>query len=437
MAHLEKVVKTYPIDGADAVEMCQILDYHVVVQKKHNFQKNDLVVYIEVDSQLPDGLPAELVPRLKELNKAVKKAPIADQEKMKEEISSILSQNVIPEFEFLRAKDFEIHAMKFGKLGVYSLGIIFPIDVAHSFIQRLPVDSSLKTIELKAGADLTDLLQITKLDDGDDVAVDNTPKYLKSLDRKLQRFEAYRRAKKWYKKHCGLKLSGEWPSILPNRSSEDNIQAVFSRLVRDRFNEERLVVTEKLEGQNISIFTRETKLFGLFKRKTVGVCSHNRYIRSPDGSGFWETVQRLGIDKRLKDIPGEWFIRGEHCGPGVAAGAANIYEFKTRNIFIFEVWNMKTKTLLDHTEMMKFCADLRVDVVPVLDDNFKLPETIQEILDYSNGNSVLGTKPLREGVILRSYFNPYKTCKVKNPVYMEIHKSKKTKPVQEEIKVVL
>lgn len=434
LSHLEKVVSVYPIDGADAVEMCQILDYHVVVQKKHGFKKDDLVVYIEVDSKLPDGLPQELVPRLKELTKALRKAPIADQGNIKDEIDSIIAQNIVPEFEFLRAKDFEIHTMKFGKFGVYSLGIIFPMDIVKSFMDRLPQDSLLRYIQLKAGADLTDLLQITKLDDGDDVEVDTTPKHFKVLDRKLQRFATYRKLRKWYKKNCGFKASGDWPSFLPDRSSQNNVQAVFSRLIRDRFNEERIVATEKLEGQNISIFTKETKWFGLFKKKIVGVCSHNRYIRSPDGSGFWETVQRLGIDKKLKEVPGEWFIRGEHCGPGVAAGAQNIYEFKTRNVFIFEVWNLKTKTLLDHTETFKFCADLGVDIVPILDDNYKLPATVQEVLEYSNGPSVLGTNPMREGVILRSYYNPYKTCKVKNPVYMELHKSK-ARP--KEIKVVL
>ncbi len=46
MAHIEQIVKTYPIDGADNVEMAQVLDYHVVV-KKGEFAPNDMVVYID------------------------------------------------------------------------------------------------------------------------------------------------------------------------------------------------------------------------------------------------------------------------------------------------------------------------------------------------------------------------------------------------------
>jgi len=55
LAHIEKIVKTYPIEGADKVEMAQVLDFHVMV-KKGQFKVGELVTYIEVDSILPDGL---------------------------------------------------------------------------------------------------------------------------------------------------------------------------------------------------------------------------------------------------------------------------------------------------------------------------------------------------------------------------------------------
>ena len=33
MAHVERVVNVYPIEGADRLEMAQVLDYHIAVQK--------------------------------------------------------------------------------------------------------------------------------------------------------------------------------------------------------------------------------------------------------------------------------------------------------------------------------------------------------------------------------------------------------------------
>ena len=55
LAHVEKIVKVYPIEGADNIEMVQLLDFHVVV-KKDEFKVGDLALYVEVDSILPDGL---------------------------------------------------------------------------------------------------------------------------------------------------------------------------------------------------------------------------------------------------------------------------------------------------------------------------------------------------------------------------------------------
>jgi RNA ligase (TIGR02306 family) len=58
MAHIEQIVKVYPIEGADSVEMAQVLDWHVVV-RKGQFKVGDLAVYVEMDSIFPDNLPEE------------------------------------------------------------------------------------------------------------------------------------------------------------------------------------------------------------------------------------------------------------------------------------------------------------------------------------------------------------------------------------------
>lgn len=422
-AHLEKVVKVYPIEGADKVEMCQILDYHVVVQKSHAFKSGDLVVYIEVDSKVPDGMPREKMLELRALKKKLNETSKMDRAPIQAEIDKVLETNTIPEFEFLRAKHFEINTMKFGKLGVFSLGIIFPLSLLDSFKARLPEDSPLKTIIPKEGLDVTELLGVTKQDDeGDDAtALENV---YSALEKRLMRFSWYRQIIKKVKKFLALQAKGIWPDFLPPQSDEDNVQKIFTCL-QSQVVGKRLIKTEKLEGQNIAFFAKEVPFLKFWKRKLVGVCSHHRYIRSPDGSGFWESVKRLGYHKKIKEIPGNWFVRGEHCGLGVAAGVKNIYDFEDRKIFVFEVWNLDTKTILGHEATKAFCEEHGFTMVPVLDENYILPETVQEVLDASDGESVLGVKPKREGEIIRDE-DYHISLKVRNPVYMELHsKSKK------------
>jgi hypothetical protein len=46
--------------------------------------------------------------------------------------------------------------------------------------------------------------------------------------------------------------------------------------------------------------------------------------------------------------------------------------------------------------------ELNLDTVPVLDENFKLPETIDELLLFTEGKSLLNPNTEREGLVIRS-----------------------------------
>lgn len=107
LASIQKISKLEPIPNADRIELATILGWKVVV-KKGEFKEGDEVVYIEIDSILPDQ----------------------------------------PEFEFLRDYGFRIRTVKLR--GQVSQGIAFPLSI-------LPND-----IEISIGKDVTDILGIKK-----------------------------------------------------------------------------------------------------------------------------------------------------------------------------------------------------------------------------------------------------------------------------------
>ena len=86
VASIQKIGNVRPHPNADALELCTILGWQVVV-KKGEFKDGDLAVYIEIDSVLPEK----------------------------------------PEFEFLRNKNFRIKPIKLR--GAESAGIAFPISI--------------------------------------------------------------------------------------------------------------------------------------------------------------------------------------------------------------------------------------------------------------------------------------------------------------------
>lgn len=434
-AHVEKVVKVYPIIGADRVEMCQILDYHVVV-KKGEFSVGDLAVYVEVDSILPDGLQREDMLQLRVLKKKLQETSKMDRKPIQDEINALLAKSVYPEFEFLRSKKFEIAPMKFGNIGAYSLGILFKIEILDSIKNR----DALRTTRTQEenqywdkfvpspGADVSELLSVKKVEDEVDDVVDenSTPKSLRRAENALMRFKVYRFLRKKIQKAFKPKFSGDWPSFLPRKSDEDNIQKIFSR-IKPKLSGKRLVITEKVEGTNCSVLTKTVPFFKFWTKKKVYVCSHKVMKRRKDRSMHWRGISKLGIDKILSELPGHYFVRGELAGPGISCGAKNIYKLKEVEFFVFEVWNMDTGARLNFDETVQFCIDNKLKMVPVPNDNFYLPETVGEMVAVAHGRSAIGEGPLREGIIVRDYETYSESFKVKDPEYMDTISKNKQK----------
>lgn len=411
MAHVERIKNIYPVEGADAIEMAQVLDWHVVV-KKGEFSIGQLAMYIEVDSIVPDGLPVELKKSADELVKSMMSLGKAYRGEVETKLAEITIHNTRPEYEFLRSRKFKIRVVEYKKFNVISQGILFSLNTVIT-------PSIGKYILANEGEDYTERLGITQIIEDEEESGTNNPTNNKSLlfleqnrigkfiNKKLMKYPWYRTYK------AGLKDDSTWPKIFPSKSDETNAQAVFTKM-KNLHGGERWYVTEKLEGQNISIVSR-VKKFLWFTTNDVGVCSRTRFMPSYDGSLFWRTVRKHGYDKKVKELKKHIFIRGEHIGPSIQS---NIYSFNGNDIYIFDVYELEDKRMLSYLELVVFCSSNGFKMVPVIDDDFRLPETVQELLEYSNGYSTHGEKVLREGIVLRLVNNPKVSFKVRSPKYL-------------------
>lgn len=435
LAHVEKIVKVYPIEGADKIEMVQLLDFHVVV-KKDEFKVGDLALYVEVDSILPNGLPTDfqaplslaktrLKALVKEEKKAVGEALVKVHEeisKVNEEISKIISNNVFEEFEFLRTKDFIVRVLPYKKFldefgnSIVSMGIVFPIDVLKSVSKKNGKEVS----EIVLGMDVTENLGIRKvIEDVEEINTTITENKKSAIeaffDKRFYKYKFYRKLKN---KIVGEKISGTWLDIFPPRSDEENVQKIFSRIV-EKHGREGYYKSEKCEGQSVAFYTIQQKtFFGLFSKLKFGVCSRNRNLITDDGSDFWKCAKDIGAKDKLMKLNKNIFVRGERCSPRLQG---NIYGFTGNRFFVYDVYDLDEQRLYNFDEMIKFCKDHGFEHVPILDDNYTLPETVQEILKESNGYSVFGEKVLREGLVIRKKNDSKISFKVKSPEYLVLH----------------
>lgn len=381
LAHIERVVKTYPImhedKYAEKVEMTQVLDFHVITQKGQ-FKEGDLALYIEVGSILPET----------------------------------------PAVEFLRPKKFTIKAMKMGSKftsqdggRIISQGIMFKPEEL--------LGSSVTPVE---GLDVTEALGITKVieDAEEDASFKETKEltFTDKIDKTLMRFPLYRKVKKSI---MGQSVKGTWQDWMPAKSDEENIQKLFTKLKNQFGDDDGWYVTSKLEGQSISAYIIRSKyFFGLKTRTTKGVCSRTRNLITDDGSRFWLTTKELGLHDKLGKLSEDYFWRGEHVGGKIQG---NIYKLPKHDIYMYDIWNIKEQRKLNYMEMLVFCQENNLKMCPIIDDKFKLPNTVQELLDYSNRYDELvpGVKVLGEGVVIRRKDNPNISFKVKSPEYMLKH----------------
>ena len=409
LAYGVKIKEIREIPGADRIELATVMDYTVVV-KKGEYKPGDMGIYVEVDSLLPDGLDSELSIKYNLLKNHEISKNLTDEER-ENAMKEIQSQSKYPYFEFLRDKKFKIKSMKLSKFGVISQGILFR-----------PVDLGI-TDKVKDGQDFTIQFNITEIVQDAEEAGLNTGKKDSWFVRKLMRYKWFRN---WRKRH---NIAEVWDPTFPGKSDEENVQKIYSKMFA-QYADKEWVATEKLEGQNITVYSEVVN--GWFGRKTkrIGVCSRTREL-NPNGNshGFWDTVKRLHLDEKIKNIPGEWFCRGEHVGPGIQG---NIYKLPRTEVYFFDFYKKVDGkwVKLNFDESIAFAKKWDLPFVPVLDEHYKLPEGHTNdkgvfvsgadiMLQQSDKNTVFGNNlsHKREGFVLRLKDDYNVSFKVKNPNY--------------------
>ena len=409
LAYGVKIKEIREIPGADRIELATVMDYTVVV-KKGEYKPGDMGIYVEVDSLLPDGLDSELSIKYNLLKNHEIGQNMTDEER-EHAMKAIQEQSKYPYFEFLRDKKFKIKSMKLSKFGVISQGILFR-----------PVDLGI-TDKVKDGQDFTIQFNITEIVQDAEEAGLNTGKKDGWLVRKLMKYKWFRN---WRKRH---NIAEVWDPTFPGKSDEENVQKIYTKMFA-QYADKEWVATEKLEGQNITVYSEVVN--GWFGRKTkrIGVCSRTREL-NPNGNshGFWDTVKRLHLDEKIKNIPGEWFCRGEHVGPGIQG---NIYQLKRTEVYFFDFYKkVEGKWVkLNFDESIAFAKQWDLPFVPVLDEHYKLPEGHTNdkgvfvsgadiMLQQSDKNTVFGNNlsHKREGFVLRLKDDYNVSFKVKNPNY--------------------
>ena len=194
LATIEIIKELRPIENADKIEVAIVKGWECVV-KKGEFKVGDKIIYVEVDSVMPDK----------------------------------------PEYEFLRDRKFRVRTIKLR--GQISQGLVLPIST-------LPQNSSYFSI----GHDVTELIGITKYLSPSER--DEITQQERNIANDKNRLRKFMMKYSWFRR---LFLSKKQKSGFPYwvaKTDEERIQNIPH--VLQQFADKEVYVTEKIDYQSVT-----------------------------------------------------------------------------------------------------------------------------------------------------------------------------------------
>ena len=361
LAYIVKVDDITPIDGADNIELAHVGGWNVIIRKQE-FSIGESAVFFEIDSKLPE----------KEWS------------------------------EFLRPKHFKVKTYKLNKFGVVGQGLLLSTDI-------LPEGTS-----IEINTDVTDVLGVTyavKEDNRRKANHDPNAKYknMASRHKKLVKYKWFRwlMKREWGKKLLFVFLGKQkdkpkqWPSWI-KKTDEERIENM-TWVLKDK---EPFVVTEKIDGTSTTFFLDNTK-----RKSEFGVCSRNvrqmdekqeNYHTTEDvGNVYWEMAFKYNVKDALEKIAKEHNVKqlvlqGETYGASVQG---NPYKIDERRFAAFNL--IFDGVRLGSVEAKKTLDAYDIPFVPIIDENYVLPDDFEEFKLSADGMSTINNKCRQEGYVYR------------------------------------
>ena len=376
-----------PIIGSDNCEAAVVGGWKIMV-RKDTFKVGDKAVYFEIDSKLPET----------------------------------------KEYEFLAKKHYKVKTQKYtfgGKGNFISQGLL--MSFTDWIDEEGKVPSWLAALNLQRANDiditgtfLTNTLGVKYSVIEDNKRKASIDKYKKMAQRHWKLFKHNKFIQWLYEKNWGKKLlffflgnksdtkASFWPDWVV-KTDEERVQNLPQLFPPDNTE---WFVTEKIDGTSTTFTMKRAKR----NKYDFYVCSRNVCFDKPEkekklfyeNNVYTEMAIKYNIEEVLKNILNIHndinfvTIQGETYGKAIQKRdyGMNTIDFNAFNL-IFGYKDGKTKRF-NPREMKEILTNTyNIPCVPILDEHFKLPNSIDEMIAYADGNSKIDGE-YREGVVLRT-----------------------------------
>ena len=399
LAYVVIVDAVTPIEGYDRVELAHVGGWTIVVGKGE-FHAGDPAIYFEIDSKLPEVEPFINMEFLAKKHYKIKT----------QKMCRVLSQGLL-----MSAANFGWQIIEGDNCAIVdNEGNYHRVDDESRFLTKQLGITYAVAEDNKRKASNNPNAKINS-------ALARHPKIAK----KYGKFIKNHKFVKWlFLLMCDDRRDkkSDWPAWV-KKTDEERIQNV-PWILNDK---EPWVATEKIDGSS----TTFTMKRGKWPHKDeFYVCSRNVVFDKPDKTCFYDTnvyiemAEKYDIYNKMKDLlynhfaDCEWItIQGETYGPGIQKRDyhAPEHDFMAFNFITSKDGRWGTEKMVDLLQ-----KHIGIPCVPVLNTNFILPDTVEELLAYATAESVCD-HDLREGIVFRSKDGSKSFKAVSNEYLLKYH----------------
>ena len=392
LAYVVKIDGISPIAGADRVELAHVGGWRIMV-KKGQFQVGDYTIYFEIDSKVPEKEP----------------------------------------FMFLESKHFKVKTQKYFKGTVISQGLLMALD---DFILNSEVPSWVQSLkfQISKGVDIehegvTEVIGVTSAVEEDNKRkAASVDKYKKMAQRRPNIFKKpwakWMMRREWGRKVMfalfGKKKDKKngWPSWV-SKTDEERVQNI-TWILEDK---SEWIATEKIDGTSTTATYRRTGR----KKHEFYICSRNVVFDKPDKGCYYETnvYTEMAEKYHFEDVLAalvekydlEWAtLQGETYGAGIQKRE---YGLKEHDFVGFNLI-FSDRGRLNSVEAKKILTEYGIPWVPIVDEHFVLPDTVEELLAIATDKSAIDGG-MREGLVFRSQDGARSFKAVSNEFLLKYH----------------
>ena len=393
LAYVVKIDNILPIEGADRVELACVGGWRIMV-KKNQFKVGDYAIYFEIDSKVPEEEP----------------------------------------FMFLAPKHFKVKTQKYFKGTVLSQGLLMSFDDFKDEKGNTP--SWVMSLEARVAAKkeiehegLTEVIGVTyAVEEDNKRKAKSDDKYKKMAQRRPNIFKKHW-ARWMMKREWGRKVmffffgkkkdkKGGWPNWV-SKTDEERVQNM-PWILEDK---SEWIATEKVDGTSTTATYKKTGR----KKHEYYICSRNVVFDKPDKNCFYETnvytemSEKYHFEEVLADIVEkynlEWAtLQGETYGAGIQKREYGLkgHDFCGFNLIFSD------RGRLNSVEAKKIMEEYNIPWVPIINEHFILPDTVEELLKIATDKSAIDGG-MREGLVFRSVDGTKSFKAVSNEFLMKYH----------------